>query len=130
MSYREDLERAVREGQRAARKLEKLTSLPDFDRYPNGTVLAVAIGYPKSAEPYIYIGYRVKGLWYFTGGATSPNAAGPETVTEWLMKGPRQVLGTTVVGEIEVVNVPVVDLGGMLVPDPIARLGGIPSYGG
>lgn len=113
MTYREDLARAVREGERASRKLAKLNELPNLEELPKGTVLAVSVGYP-TGHPYTYIGYKVGERWYFTGGANSPNNATSDEVLEWLVKGPRRVLGMVVVAELEVIQVPTVDLGAML----------------
>lgn len=114
MSYRDDLARAVREGERASRKLAKINELPDFNDFPNGTVLAVSIAYP-SGDPYTYIGYKNRDLWYFTG-SNSPNHANPDEVAEWLVKGPRRVLGVLVLAEldIQVIRVPEIDLGALM----------------
>lgn len=130
MSYREDLARTIREGERASRKLTKLNELPDFGEFPNGTVLAVSIAYP-SGDPYTYIGYKNRDLWYFTG-SNSPNHANPDEVVEWLVKGPRRVLGVLVIAEldVQVIRVPSVNLGAMLDRISAAATAFDRSYGG
>jgi hypothetical protein len=113
MSYRDDLVRAVREGERAARKLSKLDDLPDFDAFPNGAALALVVGYP-SGDPYTYLALRQKDLWYFTGGSQAPHAYSSDQVVEWFTKSPRRLLGLAVLAELELVQVPAIDLGNLL----------------
>jgi hypothetical protein len=113
MTYQEDLARAVREGESASRKLARLAELPDFDAFPNGTALAVVVGYP-SGDPYTYLALRQRDFWYFTGGNNvAPHKATSDQVAEWMVKGPRRVLGVVVLAEldIQVIQVPQIDLG-------------------
>jgi hypothetical protein len=124
MRIMDELARKVQEGERAKRKLERLSQLPDLEALADGTVLAATLGFLRGGKPYTYIGYKVEGRWYFTGGSTSPNKASSEEVAEWLTRSGRRVLGMVVLAElaVEVISVPTVDLD--------ALLGGIREFSG
>lgn len=96
MNLKDELARKVREGQAAARKLERLNQLPDLEEMPDGTVLGLTVGFLRGSKPYSYIGYRAGGSWFFTG--QGPNRATSGEVAEWMARSGRRVLDLRVLG--------------------------------
>lgn len=118
-----ELERQVAAGQRAQRELERLNQLPDMAAMADGTVVAVALKYHSSPSPYVYVGLKSNGRWFFTG-RQGPTDVTPDEAAAWLAKSGRRVLAFEVLAEIELVSfgaVAVVDLGEALE----AMLGGM-----
>ena len=115
-----ELERAVAAGQRAQRELERLNQLPDMAAMADGTVVAVALKYHSSPTPYVYVGLKSNGQWFFTG-KQGPTDVSSEEAAAWLAKSGRRVLAFEAIAEINLVTIPVVDLGEALG----AMLGGL-----
>lgn len=80
--------------------------------YPNGTILLLGISYPGLTEPskdatrgrtqpkvFTYAFLKAGNLWYGTGGAKVPQAAGWLAVVRWLDKDNRSVEWAKVVVE-------------------------------
>lgn len=117
-----ELERQVAAGERAKRELDRLNQLPDMTAMADGTVVAVALKYHNSPSPYVYVGFKSNGRWFFTG-RQGPTDVTPDEAAAWLAKSGRRVLAFEVLAEINLVTigVPVVDLGEALE----AMLGGL-----
>lgn len=93
-------------------ELERLESLPDFDRLEDGSVLAVAVRH-QGGRASQYVGLKEAGRWSFTGRNT-PAGANGDQVAEWLTRAGRQVIVIEVIATLELVRVPAVDLGALL----------------
>lgn len=104
MGRREDLRRQI---ERAEQELIKLESLPDLAAMPQGTVLAVAVT-QHSGRTKQYVGLKQKGgFWSFTDKAPRLTS---DQATDWLWDGSRQAVAVQVLGQIEVIEMPKVDL--------------------
>lgn len=93
-----ELERAVAAGKRAERELERLTALPDLHSMKDGTVLAVAMKFAGSRQPYVYVGIKEQSRWYFTGNG--PNKATCDEAAEWMARSGRRVLDIQILAEL------------------------------
>lgn len=102
---------------RAVRELEKLAALPEFGELVNGTVLGLAVTLGRS-EPYAFIAYRTRDLWYLTG-KNSPNGVSSDGLADWLTTGGRRLelaapLAEFELSSVEVSSVSAIDLGSLL----------------
>ena len=73
----------------------------DTARVAEGTVMLFGIRYPGSNEGRVYTYTMIKagGMWYVSGGARAPQAAGWDAVKNWLAKDGRQVVYVKVATE-------------------------------
>jgi hypothetical protein len=113
VSRADDLARAIREGDRAKRELERLSALPDFDAYEDGTIVVVTLVFVRDpSQPYVYVGYKSGGRWSFTGrqAVDRPHNATGAQVAEWLAKSGRRVVSVDPLAVYQVSQIPVVDL--------------------
>jgi hypothetical protein len=117
MSRMDELARAVREGERAKREMERLAALPDLGKLENGAVIAATLRFNRGGPAYTYIGYREADRWYFTG-RQAPSGVTSDEAMAWLAKSGRRVLNlvrlATYTAELDVVDVVAVDLGDLL----------------
>lgn len=97
---------------RRERELAKLDALPDFEELVDGTVVALSITLGRS-RPYVFIGYKTRGLWYLTG-SRSPNGVSSDALAEWLVSSGRRLETVSVLAEIQTVSVSAVDLGALM----------------
>lgn len=111
----DELARVVREGERAKRELDRLAALPDLNELEDGAVIAATLRYNRGGPAYTYVGYKERGLWYFTG-KQGPNGVTSDEAAAWLAKSGRRVLNLVQIGgyTAELVEVHTVDLGAFL----------------
>lgn len=133
MTRMDELARAVREGQRAQREMERLAALPNLEEMENGAVIAATLRYNRGGPSYTYIGYKEQDRWYFTG-KQAPSGATSDEAMAWLAKSGRRVLNLVHLATYtaELVDAVAVDLGDLL--GQIREFPGImfspePSYG-
>lgn len=121
MGRKQELERAVALGKRAERELERLSALPDLGALGNGTVLAVAIRFVGGRQPYVYVGIKEQGYWYFTGNG--PNKATDADAAEWMARSGRRVVDIRILAELELatLGMTVVELDASLLASLIDR---------
>lgn len=130
MTRMDELTRAVREGQRAQREMERLAALPNLAELENGAIIAATLRYNRGGLAYTYIGYREADRWYFTG-KQAPNGVTSDEAMAWLAKSGRRVLNIVHLATYtaDLVDVVVsVDLGDLLgqireFPGPSVQLG-------
>jgi hypothetical protein len=115
MSRMDELARAVREGERAKREMERLAALPDLGKLENGAIIAATLRFNRGGPAYTYIGYREADRWYFTG-RQAPSGVTSDEAMAWLAKSGRRVLNLVHLATYtaELVDVVAVDLGDLL----------------
>lgn len=118
MTRMDELARAIREGERAKRELERLAALPNLAELENGAVIAATLRYNRGGPAYTYIGYKEQDRWYFTG-KQAPTGVTSDEAMAWLAKSGRRVLNlvhlATYTAElVDVVAVPLGDLLGQI----------------
>jgi hypothetical protein len=102
---KEDLRRQI---ERAEKELAKLNAMPDLDAMNNGTVVVAALAYARSPQPYVYVGLKEGGRWYFTG--RGPHKATADEVIDFFATGTRKLMHFDVLGKVEVVRADVIEL--------------------
>jgi hypothetical protein len=83
---------------------------------PNGQILIFGIQYPGLTEPskdatrgrtqpktFTYAALKAGNLWYFTGGAKAPQAAGWGAIEKWLARDNRTVVWVSAVTQTETI---------------------------
>jgi hypothetical protein len=115
MTRMDELARAVQEGERAKREMERLAALPNLGELENGAVIAATVRFNRGGPAYTYIGYKEQDRWYFTG-KQAPSGVTSDDAAAWLAKSGRRVLQILHLATYtaELVDVVAVDLGDML----------------
>lgn len=93
---------AERQAERAARELERLERLPDFDELLDGSVIGITVGWPARGgigRTYVYIAYKVGGHWFVTG---EKGAKTSEELTTFLVSNRRMVGDIQILATIDV----------------------------
>lgn len=74
---------------------------PSSFQVPDGTIMIMDIQYESQTtdKVWTYVLLKAGGLWYFTGNAGTPTAAGWGAVERWLAKDGRVVVSVQVVTE-------------------------------
>ena len=115
MNRADELARAIREGERAKRELERLAALPNLGELEDGAIIAATIRFNRGGPAYNYIGYKEGDRWYFTG-KQAPSGVTSDEAVAWLAKSGRRVLQIVHLATYtaELVPVELVPLGDLL----------------
>lgn len=68
--------------EKAREQQERIAALPDFEAFPDESVLFFRMQFQEGGQSYTYAMIKCNGLWYTTG-PRSPKAYTSDTILEW-----------------------------------------------